>query len=79
LSGTAIRVAAAVEAYDQQFLPAWREYQDYLKSRYAPKAAALRLRAEVVGGNPRPRFRHRATNSLSLSFNACSAGLLPPL
>jgi hypothetical protein len=40
LSGTAIRVAAAVEAYDQQFLPAWREYQDYLKSRYAPKAAA---------------------------------------
>jgi hypothetical protein len=38
LSGTAIRVAAAVEAYDQQFLPAWREYQDYLKSKYAPKA-----------------------------------------
>ncbi len=30
--------AAAVDAYDHQFLPAWRKYQDYLKGKYAPKA-----------------------------------------
>lgn len=33
--------AAAVEAYDQQFLPAWRKFQNYLQSRYAPKARPL--------------------------------------
>ena len=29
--------AAAVDAYDHQFLPAWRKYRDYLKGKYAPK------------------------------------------
>jgi hypothetical protein len=28
---------AAVDAYDHQFLPAWRKYQDYLKGTYAAK------------------------------------------
>ena len=42
--------AAAVEAYDQQFLPAWRKYQDYLKSKYAPKARPSDSVSSMTGG-----------------------------
>ena len=42
--------AAAVEAYDKQFLPAWRKYQDYLLKKYAPKARPRDSVSSMTGG-----------------------------
>jgi uncharacterized protein (DUF885 family) len=43
--------AAAVEAYDKQFLPAWRKYQSYLKNTYALKARPRDSVSSMTGGH----------------------------
>jgi uncharacterized protein (DUF885 family) len=42
--------AAAVEAYDQQFLPAWRMFLDYLRNEYMPKVRPRDSVSSMTGG-----------------------------
>lgn len=59
--------AQAAAAYDQRFLPAWKKFQAYLQTTYAPQSRATTAVTALQNGSSLYTFQVRRTTTTSLT------------